>query len=73
MPLKLKLLLLCSLGLLGTILGTSLHTTVDALRIQSTTDDVVTDTRKVLDTAAADHNHRVLLQVVADTGPIPGM
>ena len=70
LPLRLKLLLLSSFGLLGAILGTSLHTTVDTLSIESTTDDVVTDTRKVLHTAAADHNHRVLLQVVADTGDV---
>ena len=33
---------------------------------------MVTNAGQVLDTAAADHNHRVLLQVVADTGDISG-
>ena len=33
---------------------------------------MVTDTGKVLNTAAADQNDRVLLQVVADTGDISG-
>ena len=51
-----ELLLLASLGTLCTVLGTGLHTTVDALGIQSAADDVVTDTGKVLNTAAADQN-----------------
>ena len=42
------------------------------LGIQSATDDVVTDTGKVLNTAAADQHHRVLLQVVTNTGDISG-
>ena len=65
MPLKLKLLLLSSLGSLRTVLGTSLHTTVDALSVEGTADDVVTDTRKVLNTAATDHNNAMLLKIVA--------
>ena len=65
-----KLLLLGSFGSLRAVLGTSLHTTVDALGIQSAADDVVTDTRQVLDTTAANHHDRVLLQVVADTGDV---
>ena len=72
MPLKLKLLLLSSLGSLRTVLGTSLHTTVDALSVEGTADDVVTDTRKVLNTAATDHNDGVLLQVMTDTGNVCG-
>ena len=72
MPLKLKLLLLSSLGSLRTVLGTSLHTTVDALSVEGTADDVVTDTRKVLNTAATDHNDGVLLQVMTDTGDVCG-
>ena len=67
-----KLLLLASLGPLGTVLGTGLHTAVDALGIQSAADDVVTNTGQVLDTAAADQNHGVLLQVVADAGDVSG-
>ena len=33
---------------------------------------MVTDTGKVLNTAAADHDHGVLLKVVADTGNVSG-
>ena len=33
---------------------------------------VVTNTGKVLDTAAADHNNAMLLKVVADTGNVSG-
>ena len=66
------LLLLASLGTLCAVLGTALHTAIDTLSIQSTTDDVVTDTGKVLNTAAADQNHGVLLQVVANTGNVSG-
>jgi hypothetical protein len=65
-----KLLLLASLGPLGTVLTTALHTTLNALGIKSTTDDVVTNTRKVLNTAAANQNDGVLLQVVANTGNV---
>ena len=65
-----KKLLLAGLGPLGAVLGTGLHPAVDALGIQRAADDVVTHTGQVLDTAAADHDHRVLLQVVADTGDI---
>ena len=67
-----SLLLLCSLGSLRAVLGASLHTTGDALGIQRAANDVVTDTRQVLDTTAADHDHRVLLKVMADTGDIRG-
>ena len=66
----LQILLL--LGTLGAVLGTALHTALNTLGIQSTADDVVTDAGEVLDTAAADHDHRVLLQGVADTGDIGG-
>ena len=51
-----KKLLLAGLGPLGAVLGTGLHTAVDALGIQRTTDDVVTDARQVFDTAATDHD-----------------
>ena len=63
---------LLALGPLGTVLGTALHTTVDALGIQRTTDDVVTVAGQVLYTAAADHDHRVLLQRVTNTGNVGG-
>ena len=66
------LLFLCSLGSLSAVLGASLHTTVNALCIEGAANDVVTDTGKVLDTAAADHNNAMLLKVVADAGDIRG-
>ena len=53
-----------------TILRSALTASVDTGGIQSTTDDVITHTRKVLDTAASDHDDRVLLQVVAFTGDV---
>ena len=42
------------------------------LSIQSTTDDVVTDTGQVLNTTATDQHDGVLLQVMADTGNVRG-
>src|SRR5690606_37086528 len=52
---------------LRTVVRTALLTILDALGIQHTAQDVVTDTRKVLHAAAADKHNRVLLQVVAFT------
>src|SRR5699024_7552855 len=63
---------LAGLGPLGAVLGTALHTVGNALGIQSAADDVVTNAGRVLNTAAADHDHGVLLQVVANTGNISG-
>ena len=65
-------LLLGSAGLrsLSAVLGTSLHTLCNTLRVQRAADDVVTYTRQVLNTAATDQHNAVLLQVVTDT---PGM
>ena len=65
-------LLLLGLGPLGAVLGAGLHTAVDALGVQRAADDVVTNAGQVLDTAAADHDHGVLLQVVAHAGDIGG-
>ena len=65
-------LLLAGLGSLGAVLGTGLHTAVHTLGVQAAADDVVTNAGQVLNTAAADHDHRVLLQVVAHTGDISG-
>ena len=61
-----------ALGRLAPYLERAWHTAIDALGIESTADDVVTDTRQVLDTAAADQHDGVLLQVVADTGNVGG-
>ena len=61
---------LLGLGPLGAVLGTALHPAGHALGIQSAADDVVTDAGEVLDTAAADHDHGVLLEGVAHAGNI---
>ena len=63
---------LLALGTLGAVLGASLHTAIDTLGIQRTTDDVVTDAGQVLYTAAADHDHGVLLQGVTHAGNVSG-
>ena len=60
-------LLLGSLRLLSSIQGTALVASVNACAVERTSDDVVTNTREVLDTAAADHNDRVFLEVMSDT------
>ena len=59
---------LLALGALCAVLGTCLHTALNTLSIQSTTDNVVTDAGEVLDTAAADHHDGVLLQGVTHAG-----
>ena len=65
---------LCGLGLrtLGAVLGTTLAAILHTGGIQSTTDDVVTDTGKVFYTAAANHDDGVFLKVVAFTGDVRG-
>src|SRR5262245_58049101 len=50
---------------LGAVLRTALLTVLDALRIEGAANDVVAHARQVLDATAADHDHRVLLQIVA--------
>ena len=65
-------LLLLGLRTLLTVLGASLHTTRNTLSVEGAANDVVTNTGKVLDTAAADHNNAMLLKVVADTGNVSG-
>ena len=60
------------LGLLCAIFGTGLHTTLNALGIQSAADDVITYTGQVLYTAAADHNYRVFLQRMTYAGDVSG-
>src|SRR6202012_4860903 len=52
---------------LGAVLRTTLLTVLDALGIQHAAEDVVTHARQVLDAAAADHHHRVLLKVMTFT------
>src|SRR6185295_17565367 len=55
------------LGPLGAVLRTALLAVLDALRIEHAAQDVVAHTWQVLHAAAADHHHRVLLQIVALT------
>src|SRR3989344_4723820 len=50
---------------LGAVVRTALLAVLDALGVQHAAQDVVAHARKVLDAAAADQDHRVLLQVVA--------
>src|SRR5215475_11593135 len=58
------------LGPLCSILGASLLAVGDPLRVEHAADDVVAHAGKVLDPAAADHHHRVLLQVVTLAGDV---
>src|SRR5699024_2506026 len=67
-----SLLLGTGLGALSTVFAAGLVAVGNALRVKRTTDDVVTNTGKVLDTAAADQNDAMLLQVMADTGNVRG-
>ena len=52
------------------VFGTSLHSVCYTSCIQSTSNDVVTYTRKVFYSTASDQNNGVFLQVVAFTGDI---
>src|SRR3954466_7064094 len=57
-------------GLLRTlraVLRTTLLTVLDALGIQHAAEDVVTHAGQILDATAADHDHGVLLKVMAFT------
>jgi hypothetical protein len=56
--------LLC-LRLFRAIPRTSLLAVLNALRIERATDDMVTHTGQILHAASADHNDRVLLQIMA--------
>ena len=49
-----------------------LHAALNALGVERTTDNVVTNARKILNTAAADQNDGVLLQVVTNAGNVSG-
>src|ERR1700735_3138662 len=54
-----------SLRTLGAVLRAALLAVLDALRVEHAAQDVVAHARQVLDAAAADHDDRVLLQVMA--------
>src|SRR5690606_21239775 len=58
--------------LLRAVAGTSLLTVLHGLGVECTTDDLVTDTGKVLHTTTAHQHERVLLQVVALTRDVSG-
>src|SRR6516165_1521021 len=49
---------------LGAVLGPALLAVLDALRVEHAAQDVIAHTGQVLDAAAADHDDRVLLQIV---------
>src|SRR6187397_2630449 len=52
---------------LRAVLRTALLTVLDALGIEDAAEDVVAHAGQILDAAAADHDHRVLLKVMAFT------
>src|SRR5580658_9334601 len=54
-----------SLRPLGAVFGPALSAVLDALRIEHAAQDVVAHAGQILDAAAADHHHRMLLQVMA--------
>ena len=53
-------------GRFAPYLRAALHPLGDADGVERSADDVITNTREILDTAAADEHDRVLLEVVAD-------
>src|ERR1700738_533845 len=53
-----------SLRPLGAVLRAALVAVLDALRVEHAAQDVIANARQILDAAAADHHHRVLLQIV---------
>ena len=69
-PFKNVVLLLSGFRTLSAVLGATLCAACHACGIKSTTNDVVTHTRKVLYTTAAHKHDRVLLKVVAFAGDV---
>src|SRR6516225_11204487 len=55
---------------LGAVLGTALAAILDTLGVECAADDVIANAREILDASAADHHHRVLLQIVAFAGNV---
>src|SRR6266404_9003276 len=55
---------------LRAIFRTALLAVLDALSIEDAAENVVAHAGQVLDAAAADHDHRVLLKVMAFTGDV---
>src|SRR5512137_1997817 len=62
--------ILCLARALGAVLRAALLAALDADGVEGPADDVVANAGKVLDAAAADEHHRVLLEVVADAGDV---
>lgn len=62
--------LLSCLGSLCAVLGAGLISLGNALCVESSSDNVVTDTGQILNSSASDENNRVLLQIVTDTGNV---
>src|SRR5207245_422788 len=62
---RMTLTTLGSLGPLCSVLGATLLSVLHALGVEHAAQDVVAHAREVLHAAAADHHHRVLLQIVA--------
>src|ERR1051325_948792 len=50
---------------LGAVFGAALPPFLDALRVMRAADDMIAHAGQVLDAAAADQHHRVLLQIMA--------
>ena len=55
---------------LGTVFGTCLSSFCNTCCIKSSSDDVISYTRDILDSAASDKNNTMLLQIVADARDI---
>src|SRR6202020_2664212 len=60
------------LGTFGAVLGAPLTTIADAGAIERTADRVITHAGEILDAAAADQHHRVLLQIVPFAADVAG-
>jgi hypothetical protein len=60
------------LGTLGAVLGTALATVADARAIERAAYCVITHAGQILDAAAANQHHGVLLQVVPFTADVAG-
>src|SRR5439155_7582032 len=57
---------------LGAVFGTGLLAVRDPLRIEHAADDVIADAGQVADTAAANQDDRVFLQIVPFAGNVSG-
>src|SRR5262249_40569364 len=55
---------------LGAVLRTALLAVLDALRVEGAANDVVAHAWQVLHATAADHDHRMLLQIMAFAGDV---